>query len=113
MNGLKLNLAAAVCLSVAVLGIAAAVTSHIKISRLEKALDDAKENADAARLRADELEKRSYVYEEKILFLEGELVRNRQRAERLDGELEKLSAETDAARRDLDRGGSRSGKPSK
>ncbi len=103
---LKYKLAAAAFAAVAVIAAAISISYHLQMRQMEKAVISAKRSADSAQKRAEEMEKRTYAYEEKIRYLEEILSENRRVAARLDDELEKLSAETDAARRAL---GNRSG----
>ena len=95
----KHKLAAA---ALAVIALASAVSSFIsymQINRFESRIESEKQNAERTLQLANDLEKKTYVYEEKIRYLEDMLSENRRIAERFDDELEKLSAETDAARR--------------
>ena len=82
--------------------VSSAVTSH-RISRLERAADAAIQKANDQARRAAELEKETYVYKEKITHLEARLGELDALAERQTAELERLSADTDSARRSLRR----------
>ena len=105
-DALKYKLAATAFCVVAVIAAAISISSHLQMRQMEKAVISAKQSADSSQKHAEEMEKKTYVYEEKIRYLEELLSENRRAAERLDDELEKLSAETDAARRAF---GNRSG----
>lgn len=86
----------------AALAIASAV-SYIRLTRLEQRVAETKAVAEAQQRRADELEKQTYVYKEKIEYLENRLAELGKAAARQDKELDTLAADTDAARRDLQR----------
>ena len=79
------------------------LVSHIRLLRLERSAERNIEAAERQAARGDELEKQTYVYKEKIEHLEARLAEIRREAERRDAGLEKLAADTDAARRELDR----------
>ena len=79
------------------------LVSHVRISRLERSAERNIEAAERQAAKADELEKQTYVYKEKIEELEARQGEIRREAERRDAGLEKLAADTDAARRELDR----------
>jgi predicted RNase H-like nuclease (RuvC/YqgF family) len=83
--------------------IAAAISSHLRMSRLESEAARAKITAEEHALRAGELEKRTYEYKQKIEYLEGRLADLQSAAREQDAELEKHSADTDAARRNVER----------
>ncbi|MBX3294786.1 MAG: hypothetical protein KF762_03660 [Acidobacteria bacterium] len=82
--------------------ISSAVTSQ-RITRLERVADAAILKANDQARRAAELEKETYVYKEKITYLEARLGELDARADRQTAELERLSADTDSARRALRR----------
>lgn len=82
--------------------ISSAVTSW-RISQLEATAEAAIQKANDQARRAAELEKETYVYKEKITYLEAWLGELDARAERQTAELERLSADTDSARRALRR----------
>jgi len=77
--------------------------SHFHIKTLERTVEQTKQTADEQKHRSDELEKQAYIYKEKAAYLEQRLAEIQAAAKQQDETLEKLSADTDAARRDLDR----------
>jgi hypothetical protein len=79
------------------------VRDSLRIQKLERAVVQTKQIADEQKLRSDELEKQTYTYKEKAAYLESQLAEIQTAAKQQDETLEKLSSDTDAARRDLDR----------
>lgn len=100
---LKHKLIAIATTLAALLIIGDAIRSHFQIQRLERSVEQAKQTADEQRHRSDELEKQTYIYKEKAAYHEHKLAELQTAAKQQDETLEKLSADTDAARRDLDR----------
>ncbi len=105
---LKYKLYAAAAMLIAVLIIGNAVRSHVQITKLERAVDQTKHLADEQLHRSDELEKQTYIYKEKAAYLEARLGEIQTAARKQDEQLEKLSADTVAARSDLKRHRNRS-----
>lgn len=97
----KLYLAAATLIAVLIIGIS--IRSHFQITRLEHAVEQIKHIADEQKHRSDELEKETYIYKEKTAYLEARLAEIQTAARKQDETLEKLSTDTAAARRDLQR----------
>jgi predicted Holliday junction resolvase-like endonuclease len=95
-------IAIAATLVVAIL-IGNAVRDSLRIRKLERAVEQTKHVADEQMYRSDELEKQTYIYREKAAYLEHKLAGIQTTAKQQDETLEKLSADTDAARRDLQR----------
>lgn len=102
MNRTQKILLAAAAGAAVVLGLAG-VASHFRLTRLEQKAAVAIAVAEAQERRAAALEKETYVYKEKLDFLETQLAEIRAEAGRQDAELDRLAADTDAARRDLQR----------
>ena len=100
---LKHKLYAAAATLIAALMIGSTIRSHFQIARLEKAVEQTKDLADGQKHRSDELEKETYIYKEKAAFLEASLTEIQTAARKQDEQLEKLSADSAAARRDLQR----------
>lgn len=80
-----------------------AVRSHLHMKTLELSVKQTKESAAEQKLRSDKLEKQTYIYKEKAVYLESRLADIQTAARQQDETLEKLSADTDAACRDLQR----------
>ena len=87
----------------ALLIIGNAIRSHFQITKLERTVEQTKRSADEQTLRSEELEKHTYIYKEKIAYLEHKLAEIQAAAKQQDETLENLSADTDAARRDFNR----------
>lgn len=102
MNRTQKILLTAAAGAAVVLGLAG-VASHFRLTRLEQKAAAAIAVAEAHERRAAALEKETYVYKEKLDFLETQLAEIRAEAGRQDAELDRLAADTDAARRDLQR----------
>ncbi len=103
MNLTRTHIAiAAAALILAVL-IGSSLWSDRKLSRLEKELDDAKLNADAAGRRSAELELEAAEYKRKIEYLEASLSEVERTAAKQDEEIKLLEKDTNAARRDAGR----------
>lgn len=79
----------------------AEITSHLRIAELERAASQARAAAETHAAKAEEMEKQTYVYEEKIRTLEGRLEELQGESRRQSSLLDKLAADTDAARRAL------------
>lgn len=103
MNNLKTKLLFAAITLIGLTAVITAIRSHILIARLESAVEQTKQSADEQKQRSDELEKQTYIYKEKTAYLEQKLAEIQTAAKQQDETLEKLSADTDAARRDLQR----------
>lgn len=80
-----------------------AVRDSLRMQKLERDVEQTKQIAEKQMHRSDELEKQTYIYKEKAAYLESKLAEIQTAAKQQDETLEKLSADTDAARRDLDR----------
>ena len=100
---LKHKLIAAAAAALLVAAAAGWIVSDLRLARLERFAREQNEAAAQHAVRADQLEKQTYVYKEKIEHLEARLAELRRDAQRRDAGLEKLAADTDAARRELDR----------
>jgi predicted negative regulator of RcsB-dependent stress response len=100
---LKYKLIATAATLVVALVIGNAVRSHFHMKTLERAVEQTKQSADTQKLRSDELEKQTYIYKEKTAYLERRLAEVQTAAKQHDETLEKLSTDTDTARRDLQR----------
>lgn len=103
MNELKTKIVIGVAAIIALFAIATAVSSHLRLRSLEQTVTETKRYADDQKQRSDELEKQTHIYKEKAAYLESKLVEINAAAKQQDETLKKLSADTDAARRDLDR----------
>ncbi|QYO65520.1 hypothetical protein [Leptolyngbya sp. 7M] len=90
-------------LFVAALFAVSSLRSYFLIQRLERRVDEAQRLADENHRRAAELEIQTHIFKEKAAYLESELAEIQTAARKQDETLEKLSADTDAARRDLQR----------
>ncbi len=97
----KLYFAAAMLIAVLIIG--NSIRSYIQIARLEQAVERTKHLADQQQQRSDELEKQTNIYKEKAAYLEARLTEIETAARNQDEQLEKLSADSAAARRDLQR----------
>lgn len=100
---LKQKLIAIAAALVVALVIGNAIRSHFQIKGLERAVEQTKQTAAEQTRRSDELEKQTHIYKEKAAHLESKLTEIQTAAKQQDETLEKLSADTNAARRDLDR----------
>lgn len=100
---LKHKLYAAAATLIAVLIIGNSIRSHFQITRLERIVKQTKHLAGEQQQRSDDLEKQTYIYKEKAAYLEARLAEIETAAREQDEQLEKLSADTAAARRDLQR----------
>lgn len=89
----------------ALLAVAAAfgIWSHFRTEGMERAVRDSAAAAESEKRRADRLETETHVYKEKAAYLEKQLAEIRSHARKQDEELKKLSADTDSARRALQR----------
>lgn len=103
MNEIKTRLVIGVAAVVVLIAVAAAVSSHLRMRSLERAVTETKQTADEQKHRSDEMEKQTHIYKEKAAYLEQRLAEIQAAGKQQDETLEKLSADTDAARRDLDR----------
>lgn len=81
--------------------IAATLHSNFKLARVQKAVHEATHAATDAERRAAELEKQTYVYQEKISSLEQRISGLRRDAAEQDERLERVAADADSARRAL------------
>lgn len=90
-------------LFIAALFCVSSLRSHFLIQKLDRRVDKAQRLADEHYRRAAELEKQTHIFMEKAAYLESELAEIQTAARKQDETLEKLSADTDAARRDLQR----------
>lgn len=97
------KLYAAAAIVAAALVISVSLWSHFWVSALEAAAAEARSAAASQSTRADRLEAETLIYKEKAAYLESQLSEIRDRATKQDEELKKLSADTDAARRALQR----------
>ena len=86
---------------IAVIAIAAAAWSHLKLTKLEAAARKAVAESEMQRARADRLETETHIYKEKAAYLERQIAELNAAARQQDEELKKLSADTDSARRAL------------
>lgn len=82
---------------------AAGLIGHIRIAGLEQRIDSLKAEAETMETHAAKLETETHVYKEKIVLLEKRLAEVMAATRLQDAQLEKLAADTDAARRALDR----------
>jgi hypothetical protein len=103
MTALQWKLIAGAAIVLASAMLVTAVRSHFRIVRLETSAARSITAAQDADRRSQELETETYIYKEKAAGLEQELAAQRARAEKQNEELKKLSADTDAARRELQR----------
>ena len=86
---------------IAFVAIAAAVWSHLKLTKVETAARKAVAESETQRARADRLETETHIYKEKAAYLERQIAGLNAAARQQDEELKKLSADTDSARRAL------------
>ncbi|MBC7901491.1 MAG: hypothetical protein H7070_15715 [Saprospiraceae bacterium] len=100
---LKIKLYIAAGLAVLVLVIGSYVLSNYKISKLQKAADAAKQNADKAAAVADAKELEAGQYKQKTIYLEQKIAEIQAIARKQDEELEKFNINTAAARSDVER----------
>ncbi len=103
MTELKIKIALGLAAALALFALATGVSSHLRMRSLETTVTETKRSADEQKIRSDELEKQTFIYKEKAAYLESKLAEINAAAKQQDETLEKLSADTDAARRDLER----------
>ncbi len=94
-------LAAAAIFAIGILG--GSVLSNHKITKLEQAVDTAKQNADRSSQAAVEKETEAAEYKQKIEYLEQQLTEIKTIARKQDEELEELNAATRGAHDNVDR----------
>lgn len=97
----KLIIAASAALAVGI--VIASMYSNARIGSLERNIDTAKQKAKDAQNAANDVEMQSAEYKRKIEYLESQLAGIAGIARRQDEELEKITANTNAARRDVER----------
>jgi chromosome segregation ATPase len=105
----KHKMIAAAAAIVLLMTIANSIGSYVRLERLERSVGQAKRAAENVRERSDEIEIQTHIHKEKARHLEDQVIELRNEAREQDEKLEKLSADTDDARRALKRvrGGSK------
>src|ERR1035437_2386323 len=78
--------------------VSSAAISHIRISRLESAVETAKHAAEIKETEAAEQEKRTAEYKEKIDYLERKIGENQSKARNKDEDIKKANTDTRDAR---------------
>lgn len=94
-------IAVAVIFAAGILGSSA--WSSYKTAKLERAIESAKADAVKSQAAADEMEKQAAAYAAKTEYLEQKLADIKAIARKQDEELEKLNANTNSARADVER----------
>ncbi len=100
---LRVKVVAGICLAVFVAVVLVWVVSEVKLRRMTRAVDAAKQQARVSEAAAATAESAAGEYRKKIEYLESELAAIGQIARRQDEELGKIGGDVSSARRDVER----------
>lgn len=100
---LKLKIYIAAALAALALIVGTQLWSGYKIAKLQKTVDNAKQNADGSATDANAKETEAAGYKQKSIYLEQKLAEIQAIARKQDEELEKINSNTAAARSDVER----------